>query len=224
MGSTLATQDSNSCHTAQTAPATPLRGRATKTQAAAAPQPLSTAPTGHQADAARRFIRRLPPSAPWHQAAHAKEHQLQHSRPGGASRPSGRRSAPSHPALPPSAPRHQAAHAREHQLLHCRPRWRRPAIRPTQRTKHCRPVPRGTKQRTSGSTSSCTAVPRSEERRVGKECVLSCRSRWSPYHPALPPVPRGTKQRTPGSTSSCTVVRDGASQQSGRRRAPSTAA
>ena len=24
--------------------------------------------------------------------------------------------------------------------------------------------------------------PRSEERRVGKECVLSCRSRWSPYH------------------------------------------
>ena len=23
---------------------------------------------------------------------------------------------------------------------------------------------------------------RSEERRVGKECVLSCRSRWSPYH------------------------------------------
>ena len=23
---------------------------------------------------------------------------------------------------------------------------------------------------------------RSEERRVGKECNLSCRSRWSPYH------------------------------------------
>src|SRR3546814_1068064 len=23
---------------------------------------------------------------------------------------------------------------------------------------------------------------RSEERRVGKECVSSCRSRWSPYH------------------------------------------
>ena len=23
---------------------------------------------------------------------------------------------------------------------------------------------------------------RSEERRVGKECVLRCRSRWSPYH------------------------------------------
>src|SRR3546814_15284827 len=26
------------------------------------------------------------------------------------------------------------------------------------------------------------AVIRSEERRVGKECVSTCRSRWSPYH------------------------------------------
>src|SRR3546814_13009473 len=25
-------------------------------------------------------------------------------------------------------------------------------------------------------------VLRSEERRVGKECVSTCRSRWSPYH------------------------------------------
>src|SRR3546814_8818583 len=25
-------------------------------------------------------------------------------------------------------------------------------------------------------------MPRSEERRVGKECVSTCRSRWSPYH------------------------------------------
>ena len=23
---------------------------------------------------------------------------------------------------------------------------------------------------------------RSEERRVGKECAITCRSRWSPYH------------------------------------------
>ena len=23
---------------------------------------------------------------------------------------------------------------------------------------------------------------RSEERRVGKECTIQCRSRWSPYH------------------------------------------
>src|SRR3546814_18929981 len=27
-----------------------------------------------------------------------------------------------------------------------------------------------------------TNVLRSEERRVGKECVSTCRSRWSPYH------------------------------------------
>src|SRR3546814_18085486 len=27
-----------------------------------------------------------------------------------------------------------------------------------------------------------TAATRSEERRVGKECVSTCRSRWSPYH------------------------------------------
>ena len=26
------------------------------------------------------------------------------------------------------------------------------------------------------------ADPRSEERRVGKECAVRCRSRWSPYH------------------------------------------
>src|SRR3546814_13971340 len=25
-------------------------------------------------------------------------------------------------------------------------------------------------------------TPRSEERRVGEECVSTCRSRWSPYH------------------------------------------
>src|SRR3546814_1882330 len=28
----------------------------------------------------------------------------------------------------------------------------------------------------------CSFVRRSEERRVGKECVSTCRSRWSPYH------------------------------------------
>src|SRR3546814_12376802 len=27
-----------------------------------------------------------------------------------------------------------------------------------------------------------TLARRSEERRVGKECVSTCRSRWSPYH------------------------------------------
>src|SRR3546814_7062950 len=30
--------------------------------------------------------------------------------------------------------------------------------------------------------SDRSARVRSEERRVGKECVSTCRSRWSPYH------------------------------------------
>src|SRR3546814_7066445 len=34
-----------------------------------------------------------------------------------------------------------------------------------------------------GQTPRAAANPeRSEERRVGKECVSTCRSRWSPYH------------------------------------------
>src|SRR3546814_18910467 len=33
----------------------------------------------------------------------------------------------------------------------------------------------------SGILMAVTAA-RSEERRVGKECVSTCRSRWSPYH------------------------------------------
>src|SRR3546814_12740777 len=36
---------------------------------------------------------------------------------------------------------------------------------------------------TDASNASRTMLmPRSEERRVGKECVSTCRSRWSPYH------------------------------------------
>src|SRR3546814_13764186 len=31
-------------------------------------------------------------------------------------------------------------------------------------------------------TFAAFAAIRSEERRVGKECVSTCRSRWSPYH------------------------------------------
>src|SRR3546814_14730301 len=30
--------------------------------------------------------------------------------------------------------------------------------------------------------NGCRLRRRSEERRVGKECVSTCRSRWSPYH------------------------------------------
>src|SRR3546814_12585853 len=32
------------------------------------------------------------------------------------------------------------------------------------------------------SGTAALALKRSEERRVGKECVSTCRSRWSPYH------------------------------------------
>src|SRR3546814_11252579 len=32
------------------------------------------------------------------------------------------------------------------------------------------------------SAKSSRPLLRSEERRVGKECVSTCRSRWSPYH------------------------------------------
>ena len=34
----------------------------------------------------------------------------------------------------------------------------------------------------AGSVASPDPIVRSEERRVGKECVSTCRSRWSPYH------------------------------------------
>src|SRR3546814_1301337 len=34
----------------------------------------------------------------------------------------------------------------------------------------------------SASRKSSKPASRSEERRVGKECVSTCRSRWSPYH------------------------------------------
>ena len=34
----------------------------------------------------------------------------------------------------------------------------------------------------TASGGEVTAAARSEERRVGKECTMTCRSRWSPYH------------------------------------------
>src|SRR3546814_9270110 len=33
-----------------------------------------------------------------------------------------------------------------------------------------------------GEVMDISGSARSEERRVGKECVSTCRSRWSPYH------------------------------------------
>src|SRR3546814_13227117 len=45
-----------------------------------------------------------------------------------------------------------------------------------QRTRH------GCARRERGAVGQFLAQTRSEERRVGKECVSTCRSRWSPYH------------------------------------------
>src|SRR3546814_15586630 len=45
----------------------------------------------------------------------------------------------------------------------------------------CRPVPWDPAWAKPGEVSLPEAV-RSEERRVGKECVSTCRSRWSAYH------------------------------------------
>src|SRR3546814_9991338 len=42
---------------------------------------------------------------------------------------------------------------------------------------HCSPVVERFAER-----AGRIATTRSEERRVGKECVSTCRSRWSPYH------------------------------------------
>src|SRR3546814_15722236 len=44
------------------------------------------------------------------------------------------------------------------------------------------PVGRWPRPRTGAASASLWAIVRSEERRVGKACVSTCRSRWSPYH------------------------------------------
>src|SRR3546814_6822489 len=46
-------------------------------------------------------------------------------------------------------------------------------------------APRAGRERQGNPDYGGTSRPRrerSEERRVGKECVSTCRSRWSPYH------------------------------------------
>src|SRR3546814_18572209 len=44
------------------------------------------------------------------------------------------------------------------------------------------PIVGTTGNRSPPCRSCCPPPPRSEERRVGKECVSPCRSRWSPDH------------------------------------------
>src|SRR3546814_5472643 len=43
-------------------------------------------------------------------------------------------------------------------------------------------APEGAIVKVAGMKNLKFRGPRSEERRVGKECVSTCRSRWSPYH------------------------------------------
>src|SRR3546814_15047572 len=43
-------------------------------------------------------------------------------------------------------------------------------------------VPTDRRIREAGDIGAAPGDLRSEERRVGKECVSTCRSRWSPYH------------------------------------------
>src|SRR3546814_11141800 len=52
-----------------------------------------------------------------------------------------------------------------------------PAVTPPQR-----PTAVGPTDVTVLDIPSLRDADRSEERRVGKECVSTCRSRWSPYH------------------------------------------
>src|SRR3546814_16812475 len=44
------------------------------------------------------------------------------------------------------------------------------------------PVPQPVSMERTGCTRFFRMPIRSEERRVGKECVSTCRSRWSPYN------------------------------------------
>src|SRR3546814_20541164 len=45
-----------------------------------------------------------------------------------------------------------------------------------------RAIIRGLQARNLAQAEIALLPERSEERRVGKECVSTCRSRWSPYH------------------------------------------
>src|SRR3546814_12423675 len=44
------------------------------------------------------------------------------------------------------------------------------------------PVHRGQRREAEALAGAARMDARSEERRVGKECVMTCRSRWAPYN------------------------------------------
>src|SRR3546814_21187018 len=56
-------------------------------------------------------------------------------------------------------------------------------------------------RRRGQARAACAAPPRrSEERRVGKECVSTCRSRWSPYHKKKKHIATSTDKRSTSTT------------------------
>src|SRR3546814_16254984 len=63
------------------------------------------------------------------------------------------------------------------------PRFSRPLIK-SRRSRYCMLEPRMGRQGRGAKFSARVGFSktRSEERRVGKECVSTCRSRWSPCH------------------------------------------
>src|SRR3546814_9661533 len=60
-----------------------------------------------------------------------------------------------------------------------------PYLNPFKEFQRAKTHPRIREHLEGGKRIACGAralTERSEERRVGKECVSTCRSRWSPYH------------------------------------------
>src|SRR3546814_12569043 len=57
----------------------------------------------------------------------------------------------------------------------------KPGLAP-RRSRALTPSLAGSTERRGDAPRAPATYQRSEERRVGKECVSTCRSRWSPYH------------------------------------------
>src|SRR3546814_4589031 len=67
-------------------------------------------------------------------------------------------------------------HPHDHECTEYRPGNRREIIKGIRQRK------KGHRQQSAALTVFPVRSRRSEERRVGKECVSTCRYRWSPYH------------------------------------------
>src|SRR3546814_17860245 len=68
-------------------------------------------------------------------------------------------------------------------------------------------VGRTVDSRTPDLRYSSRAASRSEERRVGKECVSTCRSRWSPYHSTKKHYKNTYRQNQPKTHSTQKTIR-----------------